>query len=191
MVKVIGISGISGAGKSTLIKRLESTLSATALFWDEFDDISQGPEDYVEWYKSSGNYDDWKYDALVEVLKKLKNGEELVCPATDRQLKPTPYILFDAPLGYSHKATGQYIDLLVCLDTPLDIALARRLLRDYRNHPQPSKILEDLEYYISHSRPLFILSPEEKEASDLLVDGSLSIDEQEKQVLNALKKIKS
>ena len=46
-------------------------------------------------------------------------------------------------------------------------------------------MIQELEEYLSKSRPLFILSSEEK-ASDLLVDGSLALQEQEKQVLNAL-----
>jgi len=103
-------------------------------------------------------------------------------------LFPTDFILFDAPMGYCHRATGKYIDFLICLDTPLDIALARRLLRDYRTHPDPQKILEELDYYLSGARPLFIMSPEEK-ASDLIIDGSLPIDSQEQEVLKVLDNI--
>jgi uridine kinase len=46
---IIGISGISGSGKTTLIKRLEKVLLATSIHWDEYDGISEGPEDYVKW----------------------------------------------------------------------------------------------------------------------------------------------
>lgn len=46
-------------------------------------------------------------------------------------------------------------------------------------------MIQELEEYLSKSRPLFILPPEEK-TSDLLVNGSLPLQEQEKQVLNAL-----
>lgn len=186
---VIGISGISGAGKSTLIKRLAETLQASSLFWDDYDEISQGPEDYVKWHESSKNYEDWIYDSLVNTLKKLKEGQKVICPATKRQLYPTTYILFDAPLGYCHKATGTYIDFLICLDTPLDIALGRRLLRDYRSHPEPQKMLEELDHYLAHSRPLYILTPEEK-ACDLIIDGSLPLEKQEQKVLIALQTLK-
>ncbi len=182
---IIGISGISGAGKSTLIKRLAETLQATTIFWDDYDEISQAPEDYVEWFYSSKDYNDWIYPKLVDSLQQLKNNETVVCPATKRNLTPTKYILFDAPLGYCHEATGKYIDFLICLDTPLDVALARRLIRDHKSNPNPQKMIQELEEYLSKSRPLFILSPEEKTA-DLIVDGSLALEEQEKQVLGAL-----
>ena len=118
-------------------------------------------------------------------MHKLKSGETIICPATRQKLTPTKYILFDAPLGYCHQSTGKYIDFLICLDTPLDIALARRLIRDYQNDPNPQKMVQELQEYLSKSRPLFILSPEEK-TSDLIVDGSLALEEQEKQVLDAL-----
>lgn len=182
---IIGISGISGAGKSTLIKRLAETLQSTTIFWDDYDEISKGPQDYVEWFYSNKDYNDWIYPELVDTLHQLKKGETIVCPATRRNLTPTKYILFDAPLGYCHPATGKYIDFLICLDTPLDIALARRLIRDHQGNPNPQKMIQELEEYLSKSRPLFILPPEEK-TSDLIVDGSLALEEQEKQVLDAL-----
>lgn len=49
----------------------------------------------------------------------------------------------------------------------------------------PQKMIQELQEYLSRSRPLFILSPEEK-TSDLIVDGSLALEEQEKQLLDAL-----
>ncbi len=45
MVKIIGISGISGAGTTTLTKALGTALDATTIFWDDFDDISESPDD--------------------------------------------------------------------------------------------------------------------------------------------------
>jgi uridine kinase len=127
---IIGVSGIAGAGKSTIIKKLAQSLQATALFWDDFDAISKAPDDYVSWYMNPHrSYDEWLYNDLADTLKKLKSGQPVLCPATGKNLQPTKYILFDAPLGYCHKATSQYIDFLVCLDTPPDIALARRLVR--------------------------------------------------------------
>lgn len=186
---IIGISGISGAGKSTLTKKVAGTLESTFLIWDDYDEISENPRDYVKWYELSKNYNDWIYDDLANTLKKLKEGCEVICPATHKRLYPTKYIFFDAPLGYCHEATGKYIDFLICLDTPLDIALSRRLIRDYRNHPEPQKILEELEYYLAHSRPLYILTAEEK-ACDLIMDGSLPLEKLEEKILITLQKLK-
>jgi uridine kinase len=61
---------------------------------------------------------------------KTKNPNALISPLDGSRLVPSQYIIFDAPLGYAHKETGQYIDFLVFIDTPLDVAMARRILRD-------------------------------------------------------------
>jgi len=185
---LVGVSGISGAGKSTLIQKLQTALEATALFWDDYDDSSSGPDDYVKWYETSKNYDDWVYDDLTDTLKKLKDGEKVICKATGLELLPANYILFDAPLGYLHKATGKYIDVLIFLDTPLDIALARRLKRDYQRHKKPEKIIEELDEYLSRSRPLYALSTEQKNLSDLIIDGCLPLEKQVQEALFFLSK---
>ncbi len=179
MVKIIGISGVGGAGKSVLTKALGQRLNATILFWDDFDEISQDPKDYVEWYNTSRDYSEWKYDALAEVLKQLKSGKKIICPATKKELIPTDYIIFDAPLGRKHAATGQHIDYLIFLNTPLDIALARRVLRDFRDKSNLNiaKIFEELDFYLTASRPLYTIDYEGKEKFDYVADGSQSVDE--------------
>ncbi|HDO1382378.1 TPA: deoxynucleoside kinase [Aeromonas veronii] len=47
---LIGVSGNMGAGKSTLTKGLSNALNATIISWDDFDHISVGPDDYIDWY---------------------------------------------------------------------------------------------------------------------------------------------
>jgi len=164
MVKIIGIQGVSGSGKTTLTHALGKVLSATTLFWDDFDSISTSPSDYVEWFKTSKNHNDWKYDALAETLRSLKEEQSLICPATKRKLTPTKHIIFDAPLGYDHKATGKWIDFLVFLNTPPDIALARRLYRDYQPNAKrnDNDILEEIFDYLESTRPVYMETYERK-----------------------------
>ena len=189
MTKIIGISGISGSGKSFLAKKLGKTLNATTIFWDDFDDISEGPADYIKWYESDRNYNAWKYDALADVLHKLKMHEKVICPATKKKLTPTDYIVFDAPLGRKHNATGQYIDFSIYLNTPLDIALVRRLLRDYKDKDNLA-IIEELTFYLTTSRPLYVMDYDRKEECDLIIDGSFPLDKQIQMILSAFDKKK-
>jgi uridine kinase len=176
--KVIGISGISGAGKTTFTQELAKALNATALFWDDFDEISKSPEDYVAWFHSGQGNEAWDYPALASALEELKAGQTITHPALNISLKPTPHIIFDAPMGHLHKQTGQYIDLWIHIHTPLDVALARRMIRDLKRDPIPlAQVIENLQYYLDQSRPLFF-DKEERQKADHVIDGTLSIEEQ-------------
>lgn len=90
--RVVAISGVTGAGKPTLAKALSASLEATLISWDDFDDISQGPEDYVDWYKRGEDYSEWDYPALAKVLKSLKNGQSIQHPIFNVLLQPTDNI---------------------------------------------------------------------------------------------------
>lgn len=185
-LKIIGISGISGAGKSTLVKSLSKKLQATSIFWDEFDEISTSPTDYVAWYKRGGDYNEFNYEALAKVLASLKKGNCTKHPVTENILEPTEYIIVDAPLGKAHKQTSQFIDYFIHLDTPLDIALARRLQRDIRTQglslDDVKNILDD---YLNKSRELF--TPECMctiiNTANLVIDGTEPTQKQVEHIL--------
>lgn len=179
---VIGISGISGAGKTTLAKKLSEDLNAACLFWDDFDAISKSPENYVEWYENGCDYHEFDYVALSNILYELKMGKAVVHPIFAKKLEPTKYIIIDAPNGRLHQQTGKFIDHCIHIHTPLDVALIRRTIRDFKE-PNKTKeeVLDDLSYYLNYSRPLFF-DKELLELSDFIIDGCLPIEEQIKKI---------
>lgn len=186
MPKIIGISGNMGAGKTTLAKALALNLQSTMVSWDEFDEISTAPKDYVDWYKRGQDYNEWNYQALADVLRSLKLNQSILHPTLKTTLYPTKYIIFDAPLGRLHVQTGQYIDMCIHLKVPLDISLCRHLIRDFKdNNKSKEDLLDEVEYYLSHSRPLFFDDSLINNA-DLIINGMLSTDEQIKEIKNKL-----
>ncbi len=78
MVTVIGISGVSGAGKSTLGAFLSEKLKTVLIEWDDFDEISLSPDDYIDWYKRGQHYDEWDYGQLADILQTLKLNQCIV-----------------------------------------------------------------------------------------------------------------
>ncbi len=168
---IIGISGNMGAGKTTLARELAKDLKASFLAWDDFDMISQGPDDYVDWYNRGENYDEWNYQPLTTIFQSLKSKKNTIHPAFKSNLKPTKYIVFDAPLGRLHKQTGVYIDTWIHIRVPLDVSLCRWLIRDYdQNEKTKAELLEELVFYLNKSRPLFDDTKFKTEA-DLIIDG--------------------
>jgi len=132
-IKVIGISGISGSGKSTLVKELSKRLNASSLYWDDFDEISNSPADYIAWYERGKDYKEFDYKSLADAILALKQGASVSHPATKRMVESTEYIVVDAPLGKAHQQTAQHIDFFIHIDVPLDVAMARRLIRNAQN----------------------------------------------------------
>ena len=171
---VIGISGISGAGKSTLTRDLAEALGATRIHWDDFDELSMSPDNYVEWHRSGKpeGYAAWKYPQLAACIAGLKQYQLVEHPVSGVILEPTEWIIFDAPMGRDHAETGKYIDYWVHLECPLDIALARRLLRDFGG-ADGTNILAEIDCYLQRSRPLFDEHPSAK--PDLVADGTKPI----------------
>jgi len=87
------------------------------------------------------------------------------------------FILLDYPFAYKNNLVASYIDYAIFIDTPLDIAMARRILRDMIN--QSSNLLkDDLTCYISRGRIAYLeMIKTIKPSSDFVISGTLCIDD--------------
>ncbi len=73
------------------------------------------------------------------------------------------------------------------INVPLDVSLCRHLLREFKNtNKTKEQLLEELEYYLSHSRPLFF-DDDLKMGADLIIDGMLTTEEQIQKINTYLK----
>lgn len=114
-------------------------------------------------------------------LKELANDIQLL------QKDNLDYIFLDYPFGYRHKQIGNFIDCSVFVDTPLDIVLARRILRDFKDNTT-TEILSDIDFYLKSGRDLYIHGGEvATKDADFIVDGSLPLDKIVEVILNKIK----
>ena len=183
-VKVIGISAVGGGGKTAVTRRLVDILGdAVALHFDDYDDSNVHPEDLHRWFRDGADYDAYETPIFTCHLQALKAGRSTCHPIGGSVVGPASYVVADAPLGRAHSDSGRFIDLMVFVDTPLDIAMARRALRDLGRETEWTadealqRVKSELSGYEAGARPIYEHFQQRIRAgSDLIVDGTLSID---------------
>lgn len=195
----IGICGGSGSGKSELARALVAALPPEQAVLVELDSYYHAALNFPAAIK--GNYDHpLSLDELrlVEDLQKLKAGQFIHKPCYDftihnrarfsEKVLPKPFIIIDGILLFALRQVAQLVDLSVFVDTPADIRLARRLLRDVRER---GRTLDDvLQQYLNTVRPMHEEYVEIfKAKTDILVSGMDRIEAEVAAVLAAIPKI--
>lgn len=129
--KVIAVSGPPGSGKSTLAHALAARLDdASVLEMDHYERMTEMPiEEVARWVARGADHDEMPMPRLAEHLERLRQGQAVVDPSTGGTILPRRFLVFETHFGRAHASTGPLIDLLVWLDTPPDVALARNLRR--------------------------------------------------------------
>ena len=172
---VISIAAPSGGGKTTIVGELKKRLANSAvLYWDDYGDEVDPDRDIND----VQDYNEWNTKPMAEDIECLLNEQH-------------DYIILDYPFGYMNDCVAKYINLTVFIDTPLDVAMARRIIRDYTSRSKESdfglgnvdevspKALDDeLRWYLTRSRPTYMrFSEAHRPVSDLVVDGTKSPEE--------------
>jgi uridine kinase len=132
---IIAVAGMPGAGKSTLIRNAMQRLGdADSL---QFDDYTRGSDypNIPQWVAAGCDPNQWVSPGLGEHLALLKHGLQVRTPNTDRVIQPRRFIFLEEPFGRARAAVAEYVDMVAAVDLPIEVALARRLVRDI-NTPQ-------------------------------------------------------
>jgi uridine kinase len=174
---VISISAVSGGGKTALAKLIQESLPASALFcFDDFSDTNIIPADLYEWSQRGAN------------------PLEIDCPgmgeAVEQAIKQRTfnYIVLDYPFGREHPRFSKLINLAVFIDTPLDIAMARRILRDYTAVSVTAaagklkQLHAEMTHYLEKARYPYLEAFKQKDSSDLVLDGWSALEAMRDQV---------
>lgn len=126
---VVGIAGPVGAGKSTLVAGLAAQLIDVAvLSFDRYERITEQPIERIrQWMQNGADLDEMEIPGLARDLLALKEGRAVVDPLSGAPVQACRVILFETQFGRRHAETGRHIDMMVWIDTPLDLALARKV----------------------------------------------------------------
>lgn len=185
---VISISGISGSGKTAVTNALKARLAnAAVISFDDYGDRVYLDRDINDWSEDSSD-DEWHTETVAIDVEKLLN-------------EPLDYIILDYPFGYKNRLVGQYINLAVFIDAPLDVALARRIIRDYTSRDKNTNVADveevslagldkELRFYLARSRSTYARMPEmQKPASDLIIDGTKTPEEITGDIIDYMKEL--
>jgi len=204
---VVAVSSVSGGGKTTLVTKAGQLLDATTLFFDDYRAVSQYPQDLRQWVEDGADLSEWKTPQLAKDLSALKRGESIQPPVGGATISSTAFIIIEEPMGRGRDEMAKSIDFVALIDTPLDIALARRFLRLADANPledleQTTKqqlresvealtgfVRDQLRSYLDVSRSVYMAVQEQVAADcDLVLDGRLPADELAEQLVGAVRR---
>ena len=178
---VVSINSVSGGGKTALATTLHRSLPQSALFcFDDFDNSNVYPEDFYEWSRRGADITEFDCPGMRNAVdQEIQRG-------TAKQ------IILDFPFGRAHPRFADIIDLAVFIDTPLDVAMARRILRDYFGDSQKSSeealahLRGELTHYLAKARHPYLDTYKDKDVSDFILDGWRSLDDLKTEVLSRI-----
>jgi uridine kinase len=183
---VITINAVSGGGKTALAKLIHGSLPASALFcFDDFSDTNVIPENFYEWSQRGADPLEVDCPGMGKAVEQAIQNETL------------QYVVLDCPLGREHPRFSGRIDLAVFIDTPLDVAMARRILRDRTSSStiapeiRLKRLRAEMIHYLEKARYPYLEAYKQKATSDLILDGWRPLDELRDQVLIKITRDKS
>ena len=163
-MKIIAIAAVTAGGKTTAVNEIKKRLPRCASL--HFDDYSfEGEvEDFHRWVLDGADYDVWNLAPLKADIEKTISSNKY------------DVLLLDYPFAYLNSMIRDYIDCAVFIDTPLDIAMARRVLRDMKD-ASADEIRAEMDIYLNHARIAYVqMLDAVLPSSDYVIDGSGNLD---------------
>lgn len=113
---IVIISGTSGSGKTSVVSRCAKALAAAPLVFDDYIDRATVLQELMEWSRRGNLLADWTVPNLSDALYGLASKNKLV--------------LVEEPFGRGRRELSAIADLNIHLHLPLELAFARKMLRD-------------------------------------------------------------
>ena len=163
-MKIIAIGAVTAGGKTTVVNAIKARLPRTASL--HFDDYSFDGEvdDFTKWVSNEEYYNVWDLSPLKADVERIINSKRF------------DYLLLDYPFAYQNKMMKDYLDCCIFIDTPLDIALARRVLRDMKE-ASADDIRNEMNTYLNSTRICYVqMLADILPTSDYVIDGAKELE---------------
>lgn len=173
-MKIISFSSPTGGGKTTLVNALKERLPrACSLHFDDYT-FEGEVDDFAAWVRDGADYHVWNLRPLEEDIIRIKEAGDF------------DYLLLDYPFARCHSHLNPYIDCAIYINTPLDVTLARQILRDFAD-TDADAIRRHLAHYLEAARPAYLLMPEQvMPSADYVVDGTKKKEELAEEVMQII-----
>ena len=167
-------TAVTAGGKTTIVNELKKQIPNTkSLHFDEYS-FEGEVDDFYTWTKQGADYNVWNLKPLIKDILEIKKNSDC------------EYLLLDYPFAYCHKELSQYIDCAIFIDTPLDIAMARRILRDMGN-ATGDEIRQSMELYLKYARIAYIqMIKDVLPSSDYIIDGTKELSEKTDEIIKIM-----
>ena len=198
---VIGICSPSGGGKTALVHKLAELLEdSVVIHFDDYGDPFWDIPDLEKWIQQGADLNQITTPQLASDLDNLRNRKRIISPIHQQIIEPRKFILFDTLVGRAQRTTGKYIDYLVYINTPFEVALSRRIMRGLTDIQTENldintarefmdNLYEYLQAYSSQTGPRQIYQAIQNQVmnySDLVLNGEKSIHSLATEVISAL-----
>lgn len=164
-MKIIAIGAVTAGGKTTVVNAIKDRLPRTASL--HFDDYSfEGEvEDFSKWVSEGADVHVWDLSPLkADIERIIRSGEY-------------DYLLLDYPFAYQHQMIKDYLNCCIFIDTPLDIAMARRVLRDMKE-AAADEIRNEMDTYLKYTRVAYAQMSEDSTSDyDYVIDGAKELED--------------
>lgn len=169
-MKIIAIAAVTAGGKTTIVNELKKRIpNVEALHFDDYS-FEGEVDDFYNWTIQGADYNVWNLTPLITDICKIKNNSDC------------DYLLLDYPFAYCHKELGKYIDCAIFIDTPLDVVMARRILRDMKE-ATIDEIRQDMEIYLKYARVAYVqVLKDILPSSDYVIDGMKELNEKVEEI---------
>lgn len=169
-MKIIAISGVTAGGKTTIVNELKKHIpNVKTLHFDEYS-FEGEVDDFYAWTIQGADYNVWNLTPLIRDIDKIKNDSNC------------DYLILDYPFAYCHNGLSKYIDCAIFIDTPLDIAMARRVLRDMKE-ATGDEIRQDMKMYLKYARIAYVqMLKDVLPSSDYVIDGTKELNEKVEEI---------